>query len=91
MNKFFCLFQLPEKEDANFQRLLSIEKDVKLIDDVLELVCRDFENIKNVKKILKLKISLLIIKNPFRVINHEVDVNISCMIYKNVLNIVKQI
>ncbi|CAF0970952.1 unnamed protein product [Rotaria sp. Silwood1] len=38
--------KLPDKEDRHFQRLLSIEKDVKLIDDVLELVCRDFENIK---------------------------------------------
>ncbi|CAF1206135.1 unnamed protein product [Rotaria sordida] len=38
--------KLPQEEDSHFQRLLSIEKDIKLIDDVLELVCRDFENIK---------------------------------------------
>ncbi|UJR10134.1 hypothetical protein I4U23_014353 [Adineta vaga] len=38
--------KLSGKEDDNFRRLLSVEKDVKLIDDVLELVCRDFENIK---------------------------------------------
>ncbi|CAF2973982.1 unnamed protein product [Rotaria socialis] len=38
--------KLAEEEDGHFQRLLTIEKDVKLIDDVLELVCRDFENIK---------------------------------------------
>lgn len=36
-------------EDDNFRRLLDIEKDVKLIDDVLELVCRDFESLKQVK------------------------------------------
>ncbi|CAF3113522.1 unnamed protein product [Rotaria sp. Silwood2] len=38
--------KLPDQEDRHFQRLLGIEKDVKLIDDVLELVCRDFEKIK---------------------------------------------
>ncbi|CAF1216626.1 unnamed protein product [Adineta steineri] len=38
--------KLSGPEDDHFRRLLSIEKDVKLIDDVLELLCRDFENIK---------------------------------------------
>ncbi|CAF2507059.1 unnamed protein product [Rotaria sp. Silwood2] len=33
-------------EDEHFRRLLSIEKDVKVINDVIELVCRDFENLK---------------------------------------------
>lgn len=45
-------FQLTGKEDDDFRRLLGIEKDVKLIDDVLELVCRDFENIKHVRRYL---------------------------------------
>jgi hypothetical protein len=36
-------------EDEHFRRLLSIEKDVKLIDDVLELVCQDFERLKEVR------------------------------------------
>jgi hypothetical protein len=31
--------------------LLTIEKDVKIIDDVVELVCGDFENIKQVGNI----------------------------------------
>jgi hypothetical protein len=38
-------------EDEHFRRLLDIEKDVKLIDDVLELVCSDFENLKQVGNI----------------------------------------
>ncbi|CAF3888873.1 unnamed protein product [Rotaria sordida] len=33
-------------EDEHFRRLLSVEKDVKVINDVIELVCRDFENLK---------------------------------------------
>jgi hypothetical protein len=35
-------------EDEHFRRLLEIEKDVKLIDDVLELICRDFDRIQQV-------------------------------------------
>lgn len=47
----FFPIKLSGKEDDHFRRLLSTEKDVKLIDDVLELVCRDFEHIKEVRKI----------------------------------------
>ncbi|CAF0739243.1 unnamed protein product [Didymodactylos carnosus] len=38
--------KLKGAEDTHYGRLLSIEKDVQLIDDVLELICRDFEKIK---------------------------------------------
>lgn len=40
--------QLSGEEDEHFRRFLAVEKDVKLIDDVLELVCRDFDNIQQV-------------------------------------------
>ena len=42
------LLQLSGEEDEHFRRFLTVEKDVKLIDDVLELVCRDFDNIQQV-------------------------------------------
>lgn len=38
-------------EDEHFRRFLSFEKDVKLIDDVVELVCRDFDRIRQVSLI----------------------------------------
>lgn len=50
--EFLCFFvsQLTGLEDEHFRRLIDVEKHVKLIDEVLELVCRDFEKLKQVYK-----------------------------------------
>lgn len=81
-------------EDDHFRRLLGIEKDIKLIDDVLELICRDFENIKRVTKTKKKFFYLIKKENDiifFSLNNQEINVNIFFMNYKNVLNVVVQI
>jgi hypothetical protein len=38
-------------EEERCRHLLNIEKDVKATDDILELLCREFETLKHVRHI----------------------------------------